>query len=712
MEARIDDSVTEKSPGLKLGLVVFRNVSVSPSPEKARALIGKLVGEAKEKLGKGVRWSKEYRDLYWSFGIDPTKYRPSAEALAKRIASGKELYEVNNVVDIANAVSVVTGFSIGIYDISLLSGNLVVRTARKGEHFRAIGTKGDFEVKGGEIVVSDSQRIIDYAYSSSTSDEVKVTESSKDIAISILAPQEASVEDVKSVLMLLREAFAEGLDLEPAEEIAVGKDVEELARKDGSDIGMTLKKSENLPEWYVEVVRKGGFADYSAVKGCMVVKPNGYFIWQEIQKFLDSMIIPDGVRNAYFPLLIPESLLKKEAAHFKGFTPEVAWTGGKTDDDGGERLAIRPTSETIICSEVAGWIRSHRDLPLRLNQWCSVLRWETKTTRLFLRTREFLWQEGHTFWADKPSAEDEVRRVLDFYGRVAEELLCMPVVKGIKTDNEKFAGAEYTTTIEAMMPDGRALQAGTSHHLKQDFMKVFGVKFLDEQNKEQYAHYNSWGISTRLIGGLLMLHGDDKGAVLPPRVAQTQAVVIPIYFKDSQKEAVIAAARASKESLLAAGVRAEIDERADKTPGWKFNQYELLGVPLRLEVGPKDVEKGQLVAVRRDTSEKSFVPSATAAAEIPVLLEKMQSEMLRRARQKLAEMTFTARTKEEFDSLVAEQKGFVIAPWCGDGECEKEINERTGASIRCIAFDSPASAGPCIGCGGKASKTAHFAKAY
>jgi len=483
--------------------------------------------------------------------------------------------------------------------------------------------------------------------------------------------------------------------------------------KMSEDEGIKVKRADNFSEWFVEVVRKGGFADYSSVKGCMVVKPNGYFIWQQIQEFLNSMIVKDGVRNAYFPLFIPESLLKKESAHFEGFTPEVAWTGGKTDEEGSERLAIRPTSETIICSEVAGWVRSHRDLPVRLNQWCSVVRWETKTTRLFLRTREFLWQEGHTFWAEKKGAEEEVLRILDYYGRVAEELLAVPVVKGMKTETEKFAGAEYTTTIEALMPDGKALQSGTSHHLGTGFSKAFGVKFLDEDNAEKFAYYNTWGASTRLIGGLLMTHSDDKGAVIPPRVAETQVVVIPIYFKENQAESVLSEARRISSELSNAGIRTKIDERADKTPGWKFNQYELIGVPLRIEIGPRDVEGKAAMCARRDTGEKAKIPFSSITTDVKDLLDKIQLEMFQRAKKRMEEMTIRPKTKEEFDSAIEGQKGFVVAPWCGEAGCEKAFGERTGASIRLVPFGKEGlGTGSCLACGGTANKTAYFAKAY
>ncbi len=488
--------------------------------------------------------------------------------------------------------------------------------------------------------------------------------------------------------------------------------------------GITAKKADNFSDWYVQAVRKGDLADYSAVKGCMVVKPNGYYVWERVQEFLNALIKPDGVRNAYFPLLIPESLLRKEADHFAGFTPEVAWTSGsdKGEKEGeGERLAIRPTSETIICSEVAGWVRSHRGLPVRLNQWCSVLRWETKTTRLFLRTREFLWQEGHTFWAGKPEAEAEVLRILGFYKMVAEDLLCVPVVLGQKSESEKFAGAEYTTCMEAMMPDGRALQFGTSHHLGQGFSRAFGVKFLDPDNKEKLAYYNTWGSSTRMIGGLVMLHGDDRGIALPPKVAETQAVVIPIYFKDSQKEAVVSAAMKVAARLSDAGIRVQLDGRTDKTPGWKFNNYEMLGVPLRVEIGPRDVEKDQTVLVRRDTGEKSFAPAASIGTDASALLDRIQSDMLARARERLSRMTFTVSTKKEFLDVVENQKGFAIAPWCGSPECEKETQEKTGASTRMIPFGKPASSaeiaaaapsGTCVGCGLPAKTVAYFSRAY
>jgi len=474
-------------------------------------------------------------------------------------------------------------------------------------------------------------------------------------------------------------------------------------------LGITVKK-ENLAEWYPEIVVKAEMADYSPVKGCMIVRPNAYAIWQKIQDYFNPVIKKHGVKNAYFPLFVPESFFHKEAKHAEGFSPEVAWVGNK--DEGEERLAVRPTSETIIADSFAKWVRSWRDLPLKINQWANVVRWETNQTRLFLRTREFLWQEGHCVYENEADCEKDVLLILDEYAKLAEDLLAIPSIKGVKTDKEKFAGAKRTYTFESLMPDGRALQMGTSHNLGQGFMEAFGVKFLGKDEKEHVPWYNSWGITTRLIGAAIMTHGDDKGMVMPPRVAPLQAVIVPILFEDS-KQKVLDTVRNIKHDLEAHHYDVHLDDREEYSPGWKFNEWELKGVPLRIELGPKDLEKHQCVIVRRDTGKKQFINLANLKDAIKTSLEEMHNDMLAKARKFLESNLAEARTMDDLAARI-KQKKMVLVPFCGEAGCEDYIKERTeGAVSRCIPFGKKAEKGAkCVQCGKDATAMAYFAKAY
>ena len=390
-----------------------------------------------------------------------------------------------------------------------------------------------------------------------------------------------------------------------------------------SDTGVTVKKSDNFSEWYVEVVLKSGLADYAPIKGCMIFKAQSYAIWEKIQEVFNKKIKSTGHQNVYFPMFIPESFLKKEAEHFEGFVPEVAWVtqGGETVLE--ERLAIRPTSETIIYSTFAKWIRSWRDLPIKINQWCNIVRWETKATKPFLRTREFLWQEGHTAHKTSEEAKKEVFDILDEYKDIMEKYLAIPVLVGVKTDNEKFAGALYTTTLEAIMPDGKALQMGTSHHLGQNFAKVFNIEYIGEDKKNHMVWQTSWGISTRLIGALVMVHGDDRGLVVPPRVASIQAVVIPITYKKGDSSAILEKSKEILEKLEKNNISAVLDDRKEYTPGWKFHEWELKGVPVRIEIGPRDLKQNQITLARRDTFQKTNAKIEDAVQATISLLDEI-----------------------------------------------------------------------------------------
>lgn len=479
-----------------------------------------------------------------------------------------------------------------------------------------------------------------------------------------------------------------------------------------SDLGVTVKKSEDLSEWYTQVILKSGLADYAPVKGCMVFRELSYAIWEKIQQIFNEKIKQTGHKNVYFPLFIPESFLKKEAEHFSGFVPEVAWVtiGGDTPLE--ERLAIRPTSETIIYATFAKWIRSWRDLPVKVNQWCSVVRWETKATKLFLRTREFLWQEGHTAHATKEEADQEVMLILNEYRDIMENYLAIPVLVGRKSESEKFAGALYTTTLEAVMPDGKALQMGTSHNLGQNFSKVFDIKFIGEDEKEHYVWQTSWGISTRVIGAMVMVHGDDKGLIIPPKVAPIHAVIVPIPYKTADSSAILAKAHAIRDKLDKAGISTVVDDRKEYTPGWKFNDWELKGVPVRVEIGPRDVANGQVTLARRDTFEKIVVKDEEVVETVKRLLDEIQRNLFNRARKFLEDHITTVKSYDEFKEVLRTKGGFIKASWCGSQECEQKIKEETGATIRLIPFEREEPVSSCIYCGGEAKELVYFARSY
>lgn len=475
--------------------------------------------------------------------------------------------------------------------------------------------------------------------------------------------------------------------------------------------GITVKKSENFSEWYTQVVQKADLADYGVTQGTIAFKSAAYAIWENIQKLFDEKIKETGHRNAYFPLLIPESFLKKEAEHFSGFVPEVYWVTHSGDNKLGERLAVRPTSETIIYSFYSKWIRSWRDLPLLLNQWCNILRAEIKSTKPFIRTSEFLWQEGHTAHETKEDADKEVMYILKEYQDLIENYLAIPIMVGKKSELEKFAGAQYTTTLEGMMPDGKALQLGTSHNLGQNFSRPFEIKFLDKNGKEQYVWTTSWGISTRLIGGLIMVHGDDKGLVLPPKIAPNQVVIVPIYYKAGEKKRAIKKAEALKSRLEENAFRVIIDDREGYTPGWKFNEWELKGIPLRIEIGPRDVKNKQIVTVRRDTSVKTVVKESDSAKKVSMLLDSIQKNLFTKAKASLEKGISSVKGYEEFKKIV-EKGGFVRASWCGENHCEEQIKNETGATIRVIPFKKESEISKCIYCNKEGKECVYFAKAY
>ncbi len=461
----------------------------------------------------------------------------------------------------------------------------------------------------------------------------------------------------------------------------------------------------DFAQWYTDVVKKAELTDYSSVKGCMIIKPAGYAIWENIQKELDRRFKETGVENVYMPLFIPESLLEKEKDHVEGFAPEVAWVTKGGLEDLPERLCVRPTSETLFCDFYKNLIQSYRDLPKVYNQWCSVVRWE-KTTRPFLRSREFLWQEGHTAHATAEEAEARTIQMLNLYADFCEEVLAIPVIRGQKTEKEKFAGAEATYTIESLMHDGKALQSGTSHNFGDGFAKAFGIQYTDKDNKLQYVHQTSWGMTTRMIGAIIMVHGDNSGLVLPPRIAPTQVMIIPIQ---QRKEGVLEKAQELKAML--SNYRVKVDD-TDKSPGWKFSEQEMRGIPLRVEIGPKDIEAGQAVIVRRDNGEKCVVALTELNAKVGELLEQMQKDMLERARAHRDNHTYTATTYEEFKDTIENRPGFVKAMWCGDQACEDKIKEDTTATSRCMPFAQEKLSDKCVCCGRPAKKMVYWGKAY
>ena len=464
----------------------------------------------------------------------------------------------------------------------------------------------------------------------------------------------------------------------------------------------------DFAQWYTDVVRKAELIDYTSVKGCMVIKPAGYAIWELIQKQLDERFKATGVENVYLPMFIPESLLEKEKDHVEGFAPEVAWVtyGGLNPLQ--ERLCVRPTSETLFCDFYKKEVQSYRDLPKNYNQWCSVVRWE-KETRPFLRSREFLWQEGHTVHRTAEDAEERTIMMLNVYADFCENVLAMPVIKGRKTDKEKFAGAEATYTIEALMHDGKALQSGTSHNFGDGFAKAFGIQYTDKDNTLKYVHQTSWGMTTRLIGAIIMVHGDDSGLKLPPMVAPTQVMVIPIQQK---KEGVLEKAYELKERLLKSGARVKVDD-TDKSPGWKFSEQEMRGIPLRIEIGPKDIEAGKCVICRRDTGEKIECGLDDIESKVAELLVTIQSDMLERARTHRIAHTYEAKSYPEFCRTIEEKPGFVKAMWCGDQACEDKIKEETSATSRCMPFEgAEAISDKCVCCGKPAKHLVLWGKAY
>ena len=474
----------------------------------------------------------------------------------------------------------------------------------------------------------------------------------------------------------------------------------------GKAVAEITPRDVDFAKWYTDVVKKTDLVDYSSVKGCMIIRPYGYAIWENIQHTLDTMFKRTGHQNVMMPMFIPESLLNKEKDHVEGFAPEVAWVTHGGSERLSERLCVRPTSETLFCEHYANIIRSYRDLPKLYNQWCSVVRWE-KTTRPFLRSREFLWQEGHTMHATAEEAERETLQMLDIYAEFCEKYLAIPVVKGRKTDKEKFAGAMATYTIEALMHDGKALQSGTSHNFGDGFAKAFDITYLDKDNQLKYCHQTSWGMSTRIIGGIIMTHGDDNGLVLPPAIAPVQVIVVPIA---QFKEGVIDAAQSVKERLSKI-VRTDIDV-SDNSPGWKFAEYEMRGVPVRLEIGPKDIEKGQCVLVRRDTGEKIFVPLDEIEEKVPELLVDITKTLYQKALDRRENMTYVAHDMDEMCDVAANKPGFIKAMWCGDLECEEKLKEVADVTSRCMPFDSEPVSDTCVCCGKKATKLVYWGKAY
>ncbi|WP_461611777.1 proline--tRNA ligase [Cytobacillus kochii] len=464
--------------------------------------------------------------------------------------------------------------------------------------------------------------------------------------------------------------------------------------------------NEDFPQWYTDVVKKADLVDYSSVRGSMIIRPYGYALWENIKSALDQKIKETGHENVYMPLFIPESLLQKEKDHIEGFAPEVAWVTHGGEDELAERLCVRPTSEVLFGEHYKNIIHSYRDLPKLYNQWSNVVRWE-KTTRPFLRTLEFLWQEGHTCHATDEEALEETVKMLDVYADICENLLAIPVVKGKKTEKEKFAGAKLTYTIESLMHDGKALQSGTSHHLGDGFAKAFGIQFTDQDGKEQYVQQTSWGFTTRIIGAMIMVHGDDRGLVIPPKVAPKQVMIVPIA---QHKDGVLDFAYDLKEKLNKVA-RVDIDA-SDKKPGWKFNEYEMKGVPIRLEVGPKDIEKGQVVLARRDTGEKMVTPLENLEETIVQLLEGIQTSLYHKAKEHCNDHTYEAYTYEEFKQIFNEKQGFVKAMWCGNQACEEKIKEDTSVTSRCMPFDETAIAKVCVCCKEEAKHLVYWAKAY
>ena len=489
-----------------------------------------------------------------------------------------------------------------------------------------------------------------------------------------------------------------------------------MSNNDKDFVREITSREEDASQWYVDVIRKAELADYAPVRGCMVIRPYGFAIWENIQQGLDRRIKETGHQNACFPLFIPEGLLQKEADHVEGFAPEVAWVTHGGNEKLQERLAIRPTSEAIICAMYSKWIKSYRDLPVLINQWVNVVRWE-KVTRPFLRTTEFLWQEGHTAHRTNEEAQEEVLSMLEVYRDFVETDMAVPVLTGRKSDKEKFAGAEATYCIEALMLDGKALQAGTSHNLAQHFAKVFGIEYLDEDGQLKYVHQTSWGVSTRLMGALVMVHGDDRGLKIPPKIAPIQVVIVPIAPKN-KREMVLEKAAELRTQLKQTGIRVHLDDREEHTPGYKYNDWEMRGVPLRLEVGPRDIENSQVVLVRRDSGEKQFVPMAELNSTLEQLLPQIQQDMFETAKKFRSSNSSGAATLDEMEEIITSKRGFVYSWWCGGEECEAAAKERMAATIRCIPLDQEGAKEiapketKCFNCSTNSKEVAVFARAY
>ncbi len=476
-----------------------------------------------------------------------------------------------------------------------------------------------------------------------------------------------------------------------------------------SSEGLTNKKDENIAEWFEQVCLKGELADFSKVKGTMVIRPRGYNIWQSIQDYFNKNIVDaTGVENAYFPLFIPESFFHKEAEHAEGFSPEVAWIDKELTGKG-ERLAIRPTSETIMYDSYAGWIRSYNDLPLKINQWCNVVRWETQATKLFLRSREFLWQEGHCVYETEEECDKDTLNYIKLYQKLAKDLLALPTIAGTKTEKEKFAGAKYTLTIEAFMPDGKALQCGTSHNLGQGFAKAFGISYLGRDEKEHLPWQNSWGLSTRLIGATVMTHSDDKGLVLPPKICKHKAVIVPLFFKGKEE---VVEEKAIEIKKILSKFNVFIDDRRDTKPGFKYNEWEMKGIPLRIEIGPRDIENDSVMVVKRNTGEKLTIKTDELVKEIPKILEAIHSELYDNAQKFFDDNLVSVSTWDEFTKAIDDKK-IVECSWCNEAECEEAIKDKTnGASSRCVPLDSDKVCGKCPHCGKDAKVQMYFSKSY
>ena len=477
------------------------------------------------------------------------------------------------------------------------------------------------------------------------------------------------------------------------------------------EVGITVKKSVDFSDWYTQCVIKSGIADYSPGKGFIILRPYGYAIWENIKEILDDQFKKTGHKNGFLPVLIPESLLTVEKNHFEGFMPEVYWVTKSGNNDLGEKLAVRPTSETLAYSMFSKWISSYRDLPLKLNFWNSALRAEIKSTKPLIRNSEFLWQEGHTAHSNEKEASDEVRMILDLYKMLIEEYLAIPTVSGLKTDKEKFVGANYTTCLESLMPDGKALQMATSHNLAQNFSKPFEIKFLDKDSAEHLVWQTSWGISWRVIGALIMVHGDDKGLILPPKISPTQVIIVPIY-KDESKEIVKQKAYELENKLKDSNIRVYTDDRDEFTSGWKFNEWEMKGVPLRVNIGIRDIREEQVELIRRDTRERFYVKEKDLVNETLSILENIQSNMYHLAKNYLVTNTRNATRLDELLSMLDSSGGFVACSWCGKRECEDLVKEKTTADIRIIPFNTKKNISSCIACGKEGTTEVYFGRAY